>query len=180
MKTESTRRKYPIFIEVKKAIRGEELQAIVFTYDLVFYSCMHDIYLLGQYVKLRPQEYQFLKKIVSQNGKAITAEKLMDKIGAKITSTKYSKQDLANRIKSKIKCKIKNAIDKNGFIPKDKNTGLYVLHNTDYAQWAIIDENYLSNNSHWQFFELKLVLNDLITGEKGKYYSKFRTINFKQ
>lgn len=79
---------------------------------LVLDSKNNSIYLFSTYVKLSPQEYKFLHKILKQNGRKITAKDLMESIGAKCDSTNSTFEDYSYAIENSIKSKIIKAFNK--------------------------------------------------------------------
>lgn len=79
---------------------------------LVLDSKNNSIYLFSTYVKLSPQEYKFLHKILKQNGRKITAKDLMESIGAKCDSTNSTFEDYSYAIENSIKNKITKVFNK--------------------------------------------------------------------
>lgn len=79
---------------------------------LVLDSRNNSIYLFSTYVKLSPQEYKFLHKILKQNGRKITAKDLMESIGAKCDSTNSTFEDYSYAIENSIKNKITKVFNK--------------------------------------------------------------------
>lgn len=79
---------------------------------LVLDSKNNSIYLFSTYVKLSPQEYKFLHKILKQNGRKITAKDLMESISAKCDSTNSTFEDYSYAIENSIKNKITKVFNK--------------------------------------------------------------------
>ena len=139
-------------------------------YELLMFRQDYYIIFYGRHYKLIRQQYNFLKNILCQNGKKISANKLMEQIDSKCKIELRSK--LAYRIKAKIKAKIKENWDD-------------TLPSYTSVEWMILDRTYEHNelptvdsqrNFHYkcQYCSLDTVFGLLIRVKYGNYYTSFR------
>lgn len=139
-------------------------------YELLLFKNDYSVLFYGKHCKLVAQEYKFLKNILNQNKRKISANKLMEQIRSRCKEE--LRQKLAYRIKSKIKSKLK------------KNWDDYLPSYTQ-VEWMILDNSYEHNecmcispdgSRHFQFqyCDFETVFNMLITVKDGSFYTSFR------
>ena len=160
------------------------------THELVMAKNDYQIVFYRTGVQLKAQEYKFLLGILKQNGKKISANKLMKQIGA--GGEKEDKQDNSYRIKGKIKAKLKSAMQKAypdsniPFLPDENKWVLFdseyqinqklkiKLQNTEYPQQIDLSDKVF----YTQYFDFEKLFPQLITVKEGFYYSEYIKVDF--
>lgn len=139
-------------------------------YELLLFSYDFSIIFYGKHYKLISQEYKFLRKILSQDDRNITADNLMKQIGSKCK--KEFRQKFSYRIKSKIKNKLKKGWE--DYLPSYNE-----------IEWMILDKKYEHNegncidnkgNKHhkFQYCDFETAFDNLISVKKGRFCTQFR------
>ena len=168
----------PTWIEINKINDQESLINLINKHELIFDNWELGIYLFGKFIKLRPQEYNFLYALFKQNGKRTKAEKIMLAINAKCNSAKYSLKSLSYRIKAKIKSKILKAFKNN---LSEKHKEFYIFSSPSKNEWIILDDYYKENGKFFQdksadlqYLNLNIFINEMIHVKNGFYLTIFR------
>ncbi|MEE3348861.1 MAG: hypothetical protein VZR09_02365 [Candidatus Gastranaerophilaceae bacterium] len=66
-----SKRTNPLWTEVDRIDDDEFLINLIKKYELIFDHWEYGIYLFGKFIKLKPQEYNFLRALLKQNGKYV-------------------------------------------------------------------------------------------------------------
>jgi hypothetical protein len=157
-------RTHPVWFEANLNMANEdELQDLVYRYELLLDPRNFAVFFFGAGVKLIAQEYKFLKAILNRNGERINAEKIMKQIQSRCKPEDMQK--LSYRIKSKIKNKLKVVSPRR-------------LPAPDEVDWILIDRNWETNRDeytqlHYQHFDFNQYFDMLIRVKDGYYYTDF-------
>ena len=131
-----------------------------------------NVYFFGAKTRLISQEYKFLKYILTKNGDKVSALTLMRQIDSKCNPEK--KKAFSYRIKSKIKNKLKKAI-------QEKYPDFCMPLPSEVGGWNLIDYEY-SNEDKCKiitgdprhYFDFEKYFKLLINVKDGYYYTDFQ------
>lgn len=160
-------KEHPTWMEAKLNTATEyELNQLILKHELLLDPRNFTVFFFGQSTVLNAQEYKFLRAILTKKGERVKAEKLMKQI--KSGCKQELMQTLSYRIKSKIKCKLKEVSASK--IPISEN------------EWVLVDQNYEHNRDidkfghayTFQDFNFEQFFKMLISVKDGYYYTDFR------
>lgn len=163
--------KYPMWKELYGSFIQNFLDSYNWEkYELILFKNDYSVLFYGKYCQLMAQEYKFLKNILNQGNRKISADKLMRQIHSKCEDE--LRQKLSYRIKSKIKNKLKK--NWNDYLPSYNQVEWMVLDNSYEHNECICISPDGSRHSQFQYCDFETAFNMLITVRDGFYYSEFR------
>ena len=171
---------FPTWCEIDFTMSdGYDFDSIASQHEVVLCSNNYTIIFYNTPVKLIAQEYKFVLAILKKNGKRINANKLMSEIGSRCQEE--MKQPLSYRIKSKIKNKLKKALENecpDNMIPFDPEENDWYVFNKD---WQFTIKYPQGRNGsmgpalhYQQFYSIDDIFTPFIYVKDGFYSTKYQ------